>query len=97
MKEGMSATLWADAKSGRKMVARMSTMIQPRAMNLSPCDGEAMVMYVAGKSPAFSIPIRAAEKRTLAILDKNYSLRLKIYCRMEDSLYQDGSITSLWR
>ena len=68
--QGISATLWAvDSKEERRVVARMSAELQPQQSNLSPCDGEATAVFVASKSPAFSTPIRASIKKTLALVD----------------------------
>ena len=69
MKAGISATLWAKVKEDWQVVARMSAEIPPQMKNLDPCDGEAAAVYVAGKSPAFTVPIRASNEKTHALVD----------------------------
>ena len=69
MKAGICATLWAMVGEDWHVVARMSAELQPQQINLYPCDGEAAAVFVAAKSPAFRVPIKAARKRTLALVD----------------------------
>ena len=69
MKAGISATLWAKVKEDWQVVSRMSAEIPTQMRNLNPCDGEAAAVYVAGKHPAFSVPIRASNRTTLALVD----------------------------
>ena len=69
MKAGISATLWAKVEDDWKVVTRMSAEIPPTMKNLDPCDGEVSAAYVAGKSPAFSTPIRASNLPTWALVD----------------------------
>ena len=69
MEAGISATLWAKVKEEWNVVARMSAEIQPQQRNLNACDGEATASYVAGKCPAFSVPIKASNLKTLALVD----------------------------
>ena len=69
MKAGISATLWAKVKEDWQVVSRMSAEIPPQMRNLDPCDGEASAVYVAGKHPSFSVPIRASHNTTLALVD----------------------------
>ena len=69
MAAGISATLWAKVKDDWHIVARMSAEIQPQQRNLNACDGEATATYVAGKSPQFSVPIKASTLKTMALVD----------------------------
>ena len=69
MTAGISATLWAKVKDEWKVITRMSAEIPPMMKDLDPCDGEAAATYVAGKMPAFSVPIKASTKKTLALVD----------------------------
>ena len=68
---GISATLWAitGIEQTPEVVARFSAPVQPRQKRILPCDGEAMAAYVAAKSPVFSVPIRASEKKTISLVD----------------------------
>ena len=52
-----------------KVVARMSFKLTPQQLQLHPCDGEATVVFMAAKNPAFSVPIKASLKETLALVD----------------------------
>ena len=69
MTAGISATLWAVVENKWHVVARMSAEIEPQQRNLHPCDGEATAVYVAAKTPTFRIPIKAALKKTQALVD----------------------------
>ena len=71
MKAGVSATLWAMPVAGKdwKVVARMSSELTPQQLQLHPCDGEATAVFMAAKNPAFSVPIKASLKETLALVD----------------------------
>ena len=61
--------MWAKLEDDWKVVTRMSAEIPPTMKNLDPCDGEVSGAYVAGKSPAFSTPIRASNLPTWALVD----------------------------
>ena len=71
---GLSATLWAilEEKKGEQrpeVVARFSAPLAKQQQDLKPCDGEATAAAVAARCPIFRVPIQAATKRVISLLD----------------------------
>ena len=72
-KLGISATLWALVDTKFLVVARMSAKLQKNQQDLFPCDGEATAQFVAAKCLQFSLPIKAANKKTNLLTKGKFS------------------------
>ena len=72
-KSGVSGTLWAVVDDVFRVVARMSTRTDRNMENMMPCDGETCAVYIAAKCATFSLPIKAANKRTICLVDNKTS------------------------
>ena len=68
-KQGICATLWAIVDSKFLVVSRMSTKLDKSQEHLLPCEGEAIAIYVAGKTPQFKSHIITSNVKTIALLD----------------------------
>ena len=86
-KSGISATLWAVVNNKFLVVARMSSRNDSTMTNALPCEGETSAVFVAAKSPTFSLHIKAAKNRTIALVDNKTTFQAS-------KLLQQGKFSS---
>ena len=86
-KRGISATLWAVVNNKFLVVARMSSKNENTMANALPCEGETSAVFVAAKSPTFSLHIKSSKNRTIALVDNKTTFQAS-------KLLQQGKFSS---